>query len=139
MWEIFAGRPPFDDIAHDYNLIFQICKGLRPQILPEMPDDYAQMMQKCWDVDPSKRPTIGELWDFAYEKSKEINNNSGGGKKSTSLIKRLFNLFGNEEHEINISGGGGGVAAAVIYHMNHIHWRTIQAEFWMKKLLNQKV
>src|SRR6266516_3448605 len=57
IWEIFAGYPPFGDKAHDYNLIFQICEGLQPQILPEMPDDYVQMMQKCWDMDPSKRQT----------------------------------------------------------------------------------
>src|SRR6266511_3114058 len=58
MWEIFAGNPPFDDIAHDYHLIFQICEGLRPQILQGMLGDYAQMMQKCWNADPFKRPTI---------------------------------------------------------------------------------
>ena len=44
-----------------------------------MPDDYVQMMQRCWDVDPSKRPTSLELWGFAYNKDKEIcevdNNN----------------------------------------------------------------
>ena len=61
MWEIFAGHPPFDDRAHNYHLILQIGEGLRPPILPEMPDDYAQMMQKCWDADPSKRPTIEEF------------------------------------------------------------------------------
>src|SRR6185369_6487485 len=43
MWEIFAGHPPFDDRAHDYHLILQIGEGLRPPILPEMPDDYVQM------------------------------------------------------------------------------------------------
>src|SRR5438105_12482323 len=46
MWEIFAGHPPFDDKAHGPGLILKICEGLRPQILPNMPDDYAQMMQK---------------------------------------------------------------------------------------------
>ena len=83
MWEIFAGHPPFDDRAHNYHLILQIGEGLRPPILPEMPDDYAQMMQRCWDADPSKRPTILELWIFADNKLKEIyegkidsNNNS---------------------------------------------------------------
>ena len=54
MWEIFAGHPPFDDRAHDFCLIFQICEGLRPEILPEMPDDYTQMMKKCWDTDHLK-------------------------------------------------------------------------------------
>ena len=72
MWEIFAGHPPFDDKAHDADLIFQILEGLRPQILPSISGDYAQMMQKCWDADPSKRPTIGELWNFADDKLKEI-------------------------------------------------------------------
>ena len=54
MWEIFAGHPPFDDRAHSHCLVFDICEGLRPPILPEMPDDYVQMMQRCWDMDPSK-------------------------------------------------------------------------------------
>ena len=94
MWEIFAGHPPFDDRAHDYHLILQIGEGLRPPILPEMPDDYAQMMQKCWDADPSKRPTIDEIWDFANDKLKEIyenkdsetnfNENSNGSDSSNS-------------------------------------------------------
>ena len=62
MWEIFAGHPPFDDRAHDYHLILQIGEGLlQSLILPNMSDDCAQMMQRCWDVDSSKRPTIGAL------------------------------------------------------------------------------
>ena len=45
MWEIFSGHPPFDDKAHNYRLIFDICEGLRPPILSEIPVDYAEMMQ----------------------------------------------------------------------------------------------
>ena len=72
MWEIFTGHPPFDDRAHHHHLIFDICEnGLRPPILPEMPKDYAQMMQKCWDMGPSKRPTIRELWNFSKNKLNE--------------------------------------------------------------------
>src|SRR6185369_6693436 len=56
-------------------LILRICEGLRPPILPNMPDDCAQMMQKCWDADPSKRPTIGELLYFAYNKFEKIHKN----------------------------------------------------------------
>ena len=92
MWEIFAGHPPFDDKAHGPGLILKICEGLRPQILPNMPDDYSQMMQKCWDMDPSKRPTIRELWRFVENKLEEIykgkidssNNNSDNSSSSDS-------------------------------------------------------
>src|SRR5256885_3761733 len=95
MWEIFAGHPPFDDRAHDYHLILQIGEGLRPQILPNMPDDYAQMMQRCWDEDPSKRPTILEIWIFADNKLKEIYKNENlksdtEKEKDISLFKKLF-------------------------------------------------
>src|SRR5437660_9875378 len=87
MWEIFAGHPPFDDRAHNTRLIFDICeKGLRPPILPNMPEDYAQMMQKCWDADSSKRPTIGELRYFADNKLKEIINNSSDGGSNNNYI-----------------------------------------------------
>src|SRR6185369_3114960 len=77
---------PFDDRAHNHRLVFDICaKGLRPPILPEMPDDYAQMMQRCWDVDPSKRPTSGELFAFAHNKNKEIiKNNSDDNSNNTT-------------------------------------------------------
>lgn len=78
MWELFSGYPPFDDRAHDSNLVVDICeKGLRPPILPDMPDDYARIMQRCWDGDPSKRPTIEELFDFSRVKVCKVYN----GKK----------------------------------------------------------
>ena len=57
MWEIFSGCPPFDDKAHDCHLILDICKGLRPPILPNMPKEYVEMMKKCWDIDSSKERT----------------------------------------------------------------------------------
>ena len=127
MWEIFAGHPPFDDREHNHHLIFDICeKSLRPPILPNMPEDYAQMMQKCWDVDPSKRPTIGELWDFADNKLKEIINNSneGSSKKGTSLIKRLFKLSKTKKNELDfnsniISGGGSSSDSSQQLHKPH--------------------
>src|SRR6266511_559389 len=37
MWELFAGRPPFDDRPHGLGLRLKICEGLRPPILPKMP------------------------------------------------------------------------------------------------------
>ena len=75
MWEIFAGHPPLDDRAHDPDLILEVCEGLRPPLLSNMPADYIQMMKKCWDVDPSKRPTVLELWRFANDKLKGIYEN----------------------------------------------------------------
>ena len=100
MWEIFAGHPPFNDRAHNHCLIFDICeKGLRPPILPEMPEDYAQMMQRCWDVDPSERPNIEELWDFADKKLKETINSSSEGSSNISSSGSSSSDSSQQVHE----------------------------------------
>ena len=91
-----------------------------------MPEDYAQMMQKCWDMDPSKRPTMEELLDFADNKLKEINNNSseGSSKKGTNLFKRLFKLSKTNKNELDfnrniISGGGSNSDSSQQVHKKH--------------------
>src|SRR5256885_1438685 len=64
MWEIISCVPPFDDRAHDFQLSLSICKGERPKI-PEIakniPKCYINLMKKCWDSDPLKRPTASEV------------------------------------------------------------------------------
>ena len=101
MWEIFAGRPPFDDRPHGPGLCLKICEGLRPPLLlSNMPTDYVQMMEKCWDTDPSKRPTIEELLDFVEDKLKEIcenenlgineNNDSDDNNNSSSNSQQTY-------------------------------------------------
>ena len=64
MWEFISGIPPFDDRAHDLQLNLSICRGERPKI-PEItktiPKCYINLMKKCWDYDPLKRPTASEI------------------------------------------------------------------------------
>lgn len=72
MWEIFSGYPPFDDRAHDMDLIQDICDGHRPPILPNMPVEYGKMMQKCWNDDPAKRPTIVDMIKYGKEEMKRV-------------------------------------------------------------------
>ena len=76
IWEIFSGYSPFKDKAHSPGLILKICKGLRPPIPTAIPEGYAEMMQKCWHDDPTKRPTIKELRIFAenHPISEDLNN-----------------------------------------------------------------
>ncbi|RIA95400.1 kinase-like domain-containing protein, partial [Glomus cerebriforme] len=58
MWEFTSGIPPYKNRAHDHLLVLDICKGGRPEIIKNTPKCYVDLMKKCWDSDPSKRPTI---------------------------------------------------------------------------------
>jgi serine/threonine protein kinase len=55
MWEILTGERPYRDQPHDIHLAFKILDGLRPTIPEDTPDNYRNLMQKCWHENPAKR------------------------------------------------------------------------------------
>ena len=63
MWEISSGDQPFGEIDHDFSLALSIVKGLRPEITNDTPPFYRDLLEKCWDPDPKKRPTAQEIYD----------------------------------------------------------------------------
>ncbi|GES77299.1 kinase-like domain-containing protein [Rhizophagus clarus] len=87
MWEFTSGIPPFIDRAHNLQLALSICEGERPEIIENTPRCYVDLMKKCWDEDPLKRPSASEVLDIIekwvklpYEKkiediSKELKDN----------------------------------------------------------------
>jgi serine/threonine protein kinase len=61
MWEFTSGVPPFNNKAHDIQLSLSICKGERPEIIDNTPQCYIDLMKKCWNDDPLKRPSSNEI------------------------------------------------------------------------------
>ncbi|EXX56647.1 Sps1p [Rhizophagus irregularis DAOM 197198w] len=62
MWEFTSGVPPFNNRAHDLELSLSICKEEeRPKIIENTPQCYIDLMRKCWDKDPLKRPSSKEV------------------------------------------------------------------------------
>ncbi len=87
MWEFTTGCKPFADIEHDHILIYEIVDGKRPEITMDTPECYADLMKKCWDPDPSKRPSIKkicEIVDNWCQKNKQFNQ---AEEKRLELIK----------------------------------------------------
>ena len=72
MWEFTSGIPPFDNRAHDFQLSLSICEGERPKIIENTPQCYIDLMKKCWDEDPSKRPNASKIEDIIKNWHKNI-------------------------------------------------------------------
>ncbi|EXX64962.1 Kic1p [Rhizophagus irregularis DAOM 197198w] len=72
MWEMTSGVPAFHNIPHDLNLSLNICRGIRPEIIEGTMPEYVELMKRCWDNIPEKRPTVDEVeyifgkWDTTY-------------------------------------------------------------------------
>ncbi|PKC06246.1 kinase-like protein [Rhizophagus irregularis] len=72
MWEFTSGVLPFNDREYDFQLNLSICEGERPEIIENTPQCYTDLMKRCWNEDPLKRPSASEVrgiigsWIFHY-------------------------------------------------------------------------
>ncbi|POG67609.1 kinase-like domain-containing protein [Rhizophagus irregularis DAOM 181602=DAOM 197198] len=90
MWELTTGCKPFANIGHDHALIYQIIDGIRPAITEDTPECYANLMKRCWDADPKKRPSIKEVREILgswYFRNRNIGQFNEAELKRTELIK----------------------------------------------------
>jgi len=61
MWEFTSGVIPFHDREFDFELSLSICTGERPEIIENTPQCFIDLMKKCWDTDPNKRPNASKV------------------------------------------------------------------------------
>ncbi|CAI2190916.1 16077_t:CDS:1, partial [Funneliformis geosporum] len=61
MWELTSGCRPFANSEYTHRLNVKIIDGKRPEITDDTPECFASLMKKCWDLDPTKRPSITEI------------------------------------------------------------------------------
>ncbi|CAG8499579.1 3562_t:CDS:2 [Racocetra persica] len=55
LWRISSSRQPYVNIPR-CDVVTQVIKGLREDIIPKTPVKYYELYQNCWDDDPDKRP-----------------------------------------------------------------------------------
>src|SRR5436305_10772033 len=58
---ISTGQQPFYNIAHDRDLAFKICEGVRPGFSINTPKFYIELAYKCMDANLDNRPTTEEI------------------------------------------------------------------------------
>ena len=73
-YQVLSGLPPYYDKKHDEFLGTQICQGLRPKLQIKIPRLLEDLIKKCWDADPVKRPTTNELKEVFNSWQGEIRN-----------------------------------------------------------------
>ncbi|GBB88167.1 hypothetical protein RclHR1_01470015 [Rhizophagus clarus] len=62
MWELTTGCRPFSNVEHNVDLIYEIIDGKQPNITNDTLKCFANLMRRCWNLDPLKRPNI-----FAFQ------------------------------------------------------------------------
>src|SRR5436305_15327780 len=71
---ISTGQQPFYNIAHDRNLAFKICEGVRPGFSINTPKFYIELAYKCMDANPDNRPTAEKIHNIIRSWYDSFNN-----------------------------------------------------------------
>ncbi len=100
MWEFTSGVPPFDNVEHDLCLALSICRGKRPEIIKNTPQCYIDLMKKCWDEDPLKRPNVLEISNIIENWHKNILNSENISKESKYNVMEFYKA---DQKQIHIS------------------------------------
>ncbi|RHZ63033.1 hypothetical protein Glove_333g6 [Diversispora epigaea] len=96
MYEVFTSYPPYYNIPHDEKLVILICNGHKPEIMCEIPQLLKDLMEKCWDTDPSNRPKAIELksqlkkysnYNYNNEIKKQIDKANEANKLNKNFIQ----------------------------------------------------
>ncbi len=90
MWEFTSGIPPFDDKAHNIYLALNICNSERPIIIEDTPQCYIDLMKKCWDENPLKRPDAFEVKKIINYWISNITENIDNKSKSENIIEEFY-------------------------------------------------
>ncbi|CAG8581045.1 17859_t:CDS:2, partial [Racocetra fulgida] len=85
MWVISSGKQPFANRGHDFQLQIDICNGIRPDITPDTPQFYQELMESCWNQDPKQRPTIQTI----QLDLKDFIKGSGGARKQIEEAEKI--------------------------------------------------
>src|SRR5690242_21705706 len=61
LYEVVAGKRPFDEIERDRDAADAIASGKTPYIPDNCSPGLRSIIQKCWNIVPKKRPSFGSL------------------------------------------------------------------------------
>lgn len=114
LWSIVTGKEPYPDVG--YSLVaLKIPEGDRPsceeikQIKVEGVKDLLELMERCWQKDPTKRPTSSgclKVTEVLYSK-----NEKGIRDAVYNVLKRLESSTSNPHSEIRVESNSPQIPA----------------------------
>ncbi|KAK7904008.1 hypothetical protein WMY93_016615 [Mugilogobius chulae] len=62
LWEVLSRKKPFDEIGGSaFCIMWAVHRGTRPPLIKDVPEPIENLMTRCWDKEPSLRPSMEEV------------------------------------------------------------------------------
>uniref|UniRef100_A0A1D1Z628 non-specific serine/threonine protein kinase n=1 Tax=Anthurium amnicola TaxID=1678845 RepID=A0A1D1Z628_9ARAE len=84
LWELLTARLPYEYITPLQAAVGVVQKGLRPTIPKNTDPKLTELLERCWQQDPSLRPDFSEILDILQLIAKEVGGESDNRRKGKS-------------------------------------------------------
>ncbi|KAG7022742.1 Serine/threonine-protein kinase STY46 [Cucurbita argyrosperma subsp. argyrosperma] len=84
LWELLTGKLPYEFLTPLQAAVGVVQKGLRPIIPKHTNPKLAELLEKCWQQDPSCRPDFSEIIDILLQITKEVAEDGDERRKEKS-------------------------------------------------------
>jgi serine/threonine protein kinase len=84
LWELYEKKRPFEEYSSRFDIMDAVKAGKRPTISENCPPTYKALIKRCWQTEPSRRPTFNYIVRYLKDelarvkRSKAVNQSSGG-------------------------------------------------------------
>ncbi|XP_034936730.1 mitogen-activated protein kinase kinase kinase 7-like [Chelonus insularis] len=111
LWEVLARRKPFDDIGGSaYRIMWAVHVGQRPPLIEGCPKPIEDLIKRCWEKNPEKRPAMdeiveimdilsefftGDLEPVEYTPSEEFPDNEGSNENTIDVTWNSSQINGD--------------------------------------------
>ncbi|XP_039065880.1 serine/threonine-protein kinase STY46-like [Hibiscus syriacus] len=92
LWELLTGKIPYEFLTPLQAAVGVVQKGLRPTIPKHTNPKLTELLERCWQQDPSLRPDFAEIIEILQQIAKELGDEAEDRRKSSggffSVLRR---------------------------------------------------
>ncbi|XP_075511316.1 serine/threonine-protein kinase STY46-like isoform X2 [Primulina tabacum] len=93
LWELLTGQLPYEHLTPLQAAVGVVQKGLRPTIPTRTHPKLAELLERCWQQDPTLRPDFTEITESLQKISKEV------GGDGTDKRRGFFSSLRHGRHQ----------------------------------------
>ncbi|GLT86041.1 hypothetical protein SLE2022_042040 [Rubroshorea leprosula] len=81
LWELLTGKLPYEYLTPLQAAVGVVQKGLRPTIPKNINPKLAELLERCWQQDPTPRPDFSEIIEILQQIAKEVGDEGEDRRK----------------------------------------------------------
>ncbi|XP_073033988.1 serine/threonine-protein kinase STY46-like isoform X6 [Primulina eburnea] len=93
LWELLTGKLPYEHLTPLQAAVGVVQKGLRPNIPTHTHPKLAELLERCWQQDPTLRPDFTEITEILQKISEEV------GGDGTDKRRGFFSSLRHGRHQ----------------------------------------